>query len=181
MPLSRIKTTIKAVIKCFFPAADVSNLRLPSETCAKGMRQFELKTVSMVHKATVISKASPVHLNSDGTTKFQRKIGGIAFNGLVISVNELPDGSADSIIADMSRKIEKMRDIAQMLKIPNADKINWTLVSAATSDSASTQKKFNHLLQEKREEDEQRFGPANGEAVDVIENFCAMHLGVNIS
>ena len=180
VPLSRIKTTIKAVIKCFFLAADVSNLRLPSETCAKGMRQFELKTVSMVHKATVISKASSVHLNSDGTTKFQRKIGGIAFNGLVISVNELPDGSADSIIADMSREIEKMRDIAQMLKIPNADKINWTLVSAATSDSASTQKKFNHLLQEKREEDEQRFGPANGEAVDVIKNFCAMHLGVNL-
>ena len=180
VPLSKIKTTIKAVIKCFFPSADVSNLRLPSETCAKYMRQHELKTVSMVHKARVISQASSVHLNSDGTTKFQRKIGGIAFNGLVISVNELPDGSAESIIADMSREIEKMRDIAHMLKISNADKINWTLVSAATSDSASTQKKFNHLLQEKREEDEQRFGPASGDAMDVIENFCAMHLGVNL-
>ena len=112
----------------------------------------ELKTVSMVHMARIISQASSV---SDGTTKFQRKIGGIAFNGLVISVNELPDGSAESIIADMSREIEKMRDIAHMLKIPNNNKINWTLVSAATSDSASTQKKFNHLLQEKREEDEQ--------------------------
>ena len=80
----------------------------------------------------------------------------------------------------MSREIEKMRDIAHMLKIPNANKINWTLVSAATSDSASTQKKFNHLLQEKREEDEQRLGPASGDALDVIENFCAMHLGVNL-
>ena len=27
VPLSKIKTTIKAVIKCFFPSADVSNLR----------------------------------------------------------------------------------------------------------------------------------------------------------
>ena len=180
VPLAKIKTTIKAVIKCFFPSADVSNLRLPSENCAKYMRQHELKTVNMVHKATVIYQARSVHLNSDGTTKFQRKIGGIAFNGMVISVNELPDGSAESIIADMSREIEKMRDIAHMLKIPNADKVNWTLVSSATSDSASTQKKFNHLLQEKREEDERRFGLASGNAMDVIENFCAMHLGVNL-
>ena len=180
MPLPKIKSTVKAVIKCFFPLADVSNLRLPSETSAKYMRQHELKTVNMIHKASVISQASSVHLNSDGTTKFQRKIGGIAFNGLVISVNELPDGSAESIIADMSREMKKMRDIAHMLKIPNADKINWTLVSSSTSDSASTQKKFNRLLQEKREEDEQRFGPACGDAIDVVENFCAMHLGVNL-
>lgn len=32
VPLAKIKTTIKAVIKCFFPSADVSNLQLPSET-----------------------------------------------------------------------------------------------------------------------------------------------------
>ena len=65
------------------------------------------------------------------------------------------------------------------MKIPNANKINWTLVSATTSDSASTQKKFNHLLQEKKE-DKLRFGPASGDAMDVIENFCAMHLGINL-
>lgn len=180
VPLGKIKTTIKAVIKCFFPLADVENLRLPSESCAKYMRQHELKTVSMVHKATVLSEAKSIHLNSDGTTKFQRKIGGVVFNGLVISVNELPDGSAESMITDMSREIEKLRDIAHVLKIPNADKINWTLVSASTSDSASTQKKFNHLLQKKREEDERIFGAADGDAVDIIENFCAMHLGVNL-
>ena len=104
-------------------------------------------------------RASSVHLNSDETTKFQRKIVGIAFNGLAISVNELPDGSAESIIADISREIEKMRDIAHLLKIPNADKINWTLVSAATSDSASTQKKFNNLLQEKREDEQKGLAP----------------------
>jgi len=55
--------------------------------------------------------------------KQQNFIGGIAFNG---PVNELPDGSAN---CDMCR------DIAHMLKIPNADKLT---VSAATSDSAST-------------------------------------------
>lgn len=180
VPLGKIKTTIKAVIKCFFPLADVENLQLPSESCAKYMRQHELKTVSMVHKAKVLSEANSFHLNSDGTTKFQRKIGGTVFNGLVISVNELPDGSAESMIADMSREIEKLRDIARVLKIPNADKINWTLVSASTSDSASTQKKFNQLLEKKREEDESVFGPVNGDAVDIIENFCAMHLGINL-
>ena len=53
-------------------------------------------------------------------------------------------------------------------------------MSASTSVSASTQKKFNHLLQKKREEDERIVGPANGDAVDIIENFCAMHLEVNL-
>ena len=110
MPIAKIKTTVQTVNKCFFPSADVSNLRLPSETCAKYMRQHDNSYFSS-------------ELNSDGTTKFQRKIGGVAFNGMVISVNELPDGSAKSIIADMFREIEKMRDIAHMLKIPIADKI----------------------------------------------------------
>lgn len=104
------------------------------------MRQHELKTVNSVHKATVTSEASSIHLNSDGKTKFQRKFGGVAFNVIVISVNEVTDGSAESIIGDMSREIVKLREIAHALRLPNADKINWTLISASTSDSVSTQK-----------------------------------------
>ena len=73
-------------------------------------------------------------------------------------------------------------DIAHALKLPNADKINWTLNKSSSSDSASTQKRFNKLVEEKREEDNERFGPA-GECPDVtelVENFCCMHLGVNL-
>ncbi len=180
VPLVKIKSSIKAVIKCFFPCADVDNLRLPSESCANYMRQHELKTVSMIHKASTLAETDCIHLNSDGTTKFQRKIEGTAFNGMVISVNEVPDGCAKSILADISREFQKLREIAHELNLPYADKINWTLVSSSTSDSASTQKKFNQLLLELKEEDEEKFGPASSEAIEMVENFCAMHLGVNL-
>ena len=73
-----------------------------------------------------------------------------------------------------------MREIAHCLNLPNADKINWTLIVSSTSDSASTQKRFNKLLQDKREEDENQFGPACQNAVEIVENFCYMHLGVNL-
>ncbi len=43
------------------------------------------------------------------------------------------------------------------LELPNANKINWTLVA---SDSASTQKRFNKLVEQKREEDRKQFGPS---------------------
>ena len=180
VPLSKIRSIIKAVIKCFFPCANVENLRLPSESCANYMRQHELKTVSMIHKATSLAEADSIHLNFDGTTKYQKKIEGVAFNGLVISVNEVPDGSAKSMLADISREFQKLREIAHELNLPYADKINWTLVSSSTSDSSATQKKFNQLLLELKDEDEQRFGPASSEAVELVENFCAMHLGVNL-
>ncbi len=62
---------------------------------------------------------------------------------------------------------------------PNADKINWTLIQSSSSDSASTQKK---LVEEKREEDNERYGPV-GECPDVeelVQTFCCMQLGVNL-
>ena len=62
--------------------------------------------MSMVHKAITIAEqaqAGSLYLNSDGTTKFQKKIDGVALNGIVVSVNEIPDGSADSIVEDISQ------------------------------------------------------------------------------
>ena len=97
-----------------------------------------------------------------------------------MSVNEIPDGSADSIVEDISQELAKLREIAHALNIPNADKINWTLICSSTSDSAATQKRLNRLIQEHKEEDENKFGPVCTEAIDVVENFCAMHLGVNL-
>ena len=183
VPLTKITTTIKAILGTFVPSVDVKQLRLPSEGCAGYMRRQELKTVSMVHKATTIAEQASVgcHLNSDGTTKFQKKIQGVAMNGMTLSVNEVPNGCTESIIEDISAELKKLREIAHSLKIPNADKINWTLIVSSTSDSAATQKRFNRLLEERKEEDEKLFGPADyDDVIDVIENFCAMHLGVNL-
>lgn len=40
--------------------------------------------------------------------------------------------------------------------------------------------RFNKLLQEQREKDEETFGPTCPEAIELVENFCGMHLGVNL-
>ena len=63
----------------------------------------------------------------------------------------------------------------------NADHINWTLIASSTSDEASTQKKFNKLLQNLISRDEtHEFGPADNSITEVSENKCGMHLGVNL-
>ena len=78
---------------------------------------------------------SGLHMNTDGTTKSQKKIQGTAVNGLVLSVNEVPDGSASSMIDDISRELKKLKEIAHALKLSNADKINWTFIVSSSSDS----------------------------------------------
>ena len=180
IPISKIADIVKAVVKCFNPSIDVQYLKLPQRACAGYMRKDELKTVSNAHKATVLCECGSFKINTDGTTKAQRKIGAVAINDMVVSVNELPDGTAKSAIADVSRELEKLRKTAHALNMPNADSINWTLLVSSTSDSASTQKRFNKLIEECREEDKRTFGPASFETVDLIENFCSMHLGVNL-
>ena len=77
---------------------------------------------------------------------------GVAIYNMVISVNELPDGTA---IADVSRELEKLRCTAHA----NPDSINWTLLVASTPDSAATQKRVNKLIEQQRE-DEIKFGIA---------------------
>ena len=60
-------------------------------------------------------------MNTDETTKAQRKLGGVAINDVRISVSELPD--AKSAIADVSRELEKLRQTALALHLPNAESI----------------------------------------------------------
>ena len=109
---AKIHGIIKAVLKCFVPTANLDQLRLPNEGCAGYMRRQELNTISMAHKATAITEqitaSGQLHLNSDGTTKSQKKIQGVAINGLTVSVNEVFDGSADRIIKDISKKLEQL-------------------------------------------------------------------------
>ena len=183
IPPGKIESTIKAILICFFPSLKLDSLQLPSESCASYMRRHELTTLSLAHKATSVLKQAEsgfLHFNTDGTTKWQKKIEGAAVNGMVLSVNEVPDGSADSMIDDISRELQKLRDTALALGLPNADKINWTLIASSSSDSASTQKRFNKLLEEERAKDAQRFGEVCPEVLELVENFCSMHLGVNL-
>ena len=71
------------------------------------MRKDELQIVSAAHKATVLCEHAasgvPFRLNTDGTTKDLKKVFGIGINDIVISVNELPDGTATTAIADVTR------------------------------------------------------------------------------
>ena len=184
--VSKIADIIKAVLKCFNPSIDVEELRLPKKTCASYMRKDELKTISDCHKVHIIcqdaSDGKGIYLNTDGTTKQQRKLGGIVANGMVLGVNEIADGKAITAVKDISNEFQKLRKVAKMLGIGNADSINWTLVKSFTSDSASTQKRLNKLIEERRISDEETFGPANctSEMLDLIETFCSMHLEINL-
>ena len=114
--------------------------QLPGSTCANYMRREELKRVCMAHQVELLSEADNLYLNSDGTTKNQHKLNAIPFNGVVLSISEVPDGTADSIIGDIDRQLKKLRCFAEELGIPNNKKLNWSMICASTSDSASTQK-----------------------------------------
>ena len=181
MPTSKIEAgKVKEVMKWSNPSVDISKLELPKRTnCASCMRRDELKVVSNAHKATVlcdqIAEGASLKINTDGTTKHQKKIAGIAINDMTISINEVADGSSSTAIE--SREIEKLQKIANALGIPNASSINWSLIEASTSDSAATQKHF----YEKKEAERETLTRDSAEAhIVFIENFCSMHLGVNI-
>ena len=69
-----------------------------------------MKTVSLAHKASILCEHAQMggafHLNTDSTTFDQKNLGGVAFNKIVVSVNEIPDGTADSIIEDISGELQ---------------------------------------------------------------------------
>lgn len=99
------------------PSLDVQDLQLSGKACASYMRRQELTTVNLANKAATIleqTESGFSHLNTDGTTKFQPKLQGTAINGMVLSVNEVPDGSADSIIDDISQELQKLREVAHI-------------------------------------------------------------------
>ena len=95
------------------------------------------------------------HLNSNGTTKHQKKLQVVAINDLVVSVNEVTDGTASSIIADISRELQTLRDTAHALGMQNPNSINWTMIVSSSSHSAATQKKMNMLVEECKDADEE--------------------------
>lgn len=102
VPASKIEVIIKTVLKTFHPSVDVDQLQLPKKSCASYMRMLELKTISNAHKATVLceqaAEGAGFHLNTDGTTKAQKKLGGVVVNNMVVGVNHLADGTAKSVV-----------------------------------------------------------------------------------
>ena len=75
------------------------------------MRREELKIVCMSHQVDLLSEADTLYLS---TTKDQHKLNAIA---LVLSISEVPDGRADSIIGDIDRQLQKLRCFAEELGI----------------------------------------------------------------
>lgn len=139
IPVSKISSIIHEVSKCFNPSIDVDNLKIPEKSCASYMRINELTPIIEAHKARIFYNTESLYINSDGTTLQQKKIGGTLANWIVLSVNELADGKAVSMVEDISNEFKKIQRVAELLKLPNSNSINWILVKASTSDSASTQ------------------------------------------
>ena len=117
------------VLKCNLPNLNVDDLQLPKEWCAGYMRADELTTVSLAHKASAINEKAEkmsgmLHMNTDGTTLQQKKINGVVIDDIVISVGEQVDGTSDSIIDHVSRELQKLREMARDLGLPNSESIN---------------------------------------------------------
>ena len=107
VPVSKIQFIVKDVVKWSHPSVDVSKLKIPKKSCVSYMRQEELNVISTAHKATSLcsqlAAGGGLGINTDGTTKNQKKIDGVAINGMTIRVNKIADGSASNAISNLSK------------------------------------------------------------------------------
>ena len=76
------------------------------------MRREELHSISTAHKACSIVSCKTLNVNSNGPTKFQKKLGDVTVNGMVLYLGEVPDGSAESMIELIEAELEKLRKTA---------------------------------------------------------------------
>ena len=181
IPPGKVESTVKNVVEHLAPTSDPSKLNLPKASTANYMRREEMKTLCDIHKASALCNSQMIHLNTDGTTLSQRKIAAASANGLVLAVNEVSSGAAEDIAKNISKELQRLRKVANDLGMKNANSINWSIVGALTSDSAATQKKFNRIAQELKEEDSLEFGDTSTkEGTEIVSTFCAMHLGINL-
>ena len=105
---SQIPELIKTVLKCMTPSVKVVTIKLPQRSAALYMRSEELPTVSDVQKTIALTDSSvPKHINTDGTTLKQQKLNSIAVNDLCLSVSEVPDGIADSVVTHIDEELRK--------------------------------------------------------------------------
>ena len=180
----KISEVIKSVLKSMTPSVDVVSLKLPKWSADLYMRSQELPTVNDVQKATVLSDVTQMHLNTDGTTLNQQKLNSIAVNDICLSVGTVPDGTADSVVEHIDHELNRLRELAYVLKLNDANNINWSCITSSSSDGASTQKRLNKLIEERRAHDRDRYGepsaPGENPTTHLVQNFCGMHLGVNL-
>ena len=91
VPTAKVPSIIRTVVKCFNSSINIEHLKLPQRSCASYMRWDELKTISNAQKATVLSedviREKRLQLNSDGTTKQQKKLGAVAINSVTSILN----------------------------------------------------------------------------------------------
>lgn len=109
---TKVANIVRTVLRTFYPDVDVEKLPLPSRSCARYMRKDELPTINNAHKASVLSEASSFHLNTDGTTKNLKKLGGVIINDVVVSVNEVPDGTSAAAVDDISKELKELCETA---------------------------------------------------------------------
>ena len=60
------------------------------------------------------SKGNGISLNTDGTTKHQRKLGRVIANGVILGVNELADGKAITAVKNIHRSYKQNKDIFEI-------------------------------------------------------------------
>ena len=130
------------------PSVNVVELHLSEKSCAACMRSHEMPTISDVHKATKLMHAQQWHLNSDGATLQQQKKVAFFINGLVCGVQNVHDGSAQVALDALKPELAKISETTSKI-IPEENlKLDISWIVSSTSDAASTQRKFTHLLED---------------------------------
>ena len=161
LPVRKIKGVIENVITYLFPDVDVSNLCLPSKSCASYMRKHEIPTINKIHQASELSSSQQWHLNSDGTTLNQKKKCAFIINGIVIGIQDVANGSSEIALDALKQALSRVQEAS------SCNTLNISRIVSSTSDGASTQMKFNALLEEET-------------GKNIVANKCCMHLGVNL-
>ena len=104
-------------------------------------------------------------------------------------VDQLPPAKISSTIRSILKSFLPSLDVDK-LKLPGESCASYmrreelTTVNLAhnAANLLQSDSRFNKLVKVRREEEKERFGPA-GECPDItelVENFCCMHLGVNL-
>ena len=165
LPPAQIQAVVRNVLSHLLPSINTDDLRLPGKSCASYMRSQEMPTISLVQKGSELMQEQQWHLNSDGTTLMQQKKVAFLINKMVFGVHDVPDGSSEAALDALKAEVAKTSKFAAELS-PD-DNFSIDRIVSSTSDSAATQKKFTHLLEEET-------------GKQIVENKCGMHLGVNL-
>lgn len=58
-------------------------------------------------------------------------------NELCLSVGEVPDGTADSVVEHIDRELNQLGQLAHKLKLNGVNNINWNCIASSSSDAWS--------------------------------------------